>query len=121
MAEVVELQSIGVSDKRIVEDEAVYEVPDLNKEDENEYMRLDSLVPTANETAEQETINTDGPSKCVSSSTAPTNLSDTERRLLVLCIVLAAVVVISSVSCGILINVMVSIIPGSTIVLFIGV
>ena len=107
MGEAVELQNIGISDRHIAEEESAYEILDTNENEGNLYTRIDYIVPNITQTTQQEGVNNEESTKGISSTNEPTGVYKTDRRLMLVCIVLAALVVVTAVSCGILINAMV--------------
>ena len=105
MDEPIELQNIMAHTTSIA-DETTYETPVASRDEEHEYMKIDTVaerMTTSRTTRDKPTRNVDGVDVSKSSTDAYAL-----RKVQIFCLILLVMLVISSATIGVLINMMVS-------------
>ena len=89
-----------------VDDETVYEIPDISKEDDDNYMKIKTLaerMTTSRTTRYNQARNLDGVDV-----SKPENDTATLRKVQIVCGLLLMMLVVNSVTIGVLIHMLVS-------------
>ena len=105
MDEPIELHHI-MEHTTSVEDENTYETPIASRDEENEYMKIDTVaerMTTSRTTRDKPTRNVDGVDV-----SKPSTDAYALRKVQIFCLILLVMLVISSATIGVLINMMVS-------------